>query len=60
MDDIVVDARNSEKHDELVREVMRRLEEKRMRVNGKKMELKMGEVKLLGVRLMGRNRSRVR
>lgn len=47
MDDIVIHGRTEWEHDELVREVMRRLELHGMRANVQKMQLKQKEVKLL-------------
>ena len=53
IDDILIHAENEEKHDELVREVSRRLEYTRMRVNPNKVQFKKREVNVLGVTVNG-------
>lgn len=49
LDDIVIHAEEREKHDELVVEVFRRLNENKMYVNAKKLQLAKKEIKLLGL-----------
>ena len=54
MDDIVIHGKTREEHNKLVREVLKRLEKHKMRVNPKKVQLSCESVKLLGVTIDGK------
>lgn len=56
MDDIIIHAKEREKHNWLVKEVMKRLEMNKMRVNPRKLQLGLKEVKILGVTIDGENK----
>jgi hypothetical protein len=53
LDDIIVHAKTRRKHDELVHEVFKRLNQSNLFVNKKKLKLARNEVKLLGINVNG-------
>lgn len=54
MDDIIIHTKSINRHERLVKEVFRRLKENNLRVNKKKLQLCLKEVKLLGVSINGK------
>ncbi|KAF9762689.1 Retrovirus-related Pol polyprotein from transposon 17.6 [Nosema granulosis] len=56
MDDIVIHAKDGQKHDELFNRVLERFAEKELKINPKKIQFRKREVELLGVTIDGYNR----
>lgn len=56
VDDVIIYAKTVEEHDRLVRWVFRKLANNNLRINTKKVQFGMGEVKLLGVTVNGQSR----